>query len=38
MVICQAELFLLPMVDSGKPWRPRSRDVTDSESLEKGDS
>ena len=31
MEICQAELFLLPVVDSGKLWRPRSRDVTDSE-------
>ena len=38
MEICQAELFILPLVDSEKLWRPRSRDVTDSVSLERGDS
>lgn len=34
--ICQAEPFVLPLVGSGKPWRPRSRGVMDSASLEKG--
>lgn len=38
MEICQAEPFVLPLVGSGKPWRPRSRGVMDSVSLEKGDS
>lgn len=38
MEICQAEPFVFPLVGSGKPWRPRSRGVMDSVSLEKGDS